>query len=292
MINNLINYVKNTFHTIKKEDVVKNLDDIATAIKEEVIPTLDVVIKNSDLEVINKSKYVKSLMITSGIKAKDGRDLFVKIKGIVTNINKSLSNLESLVLDELPDVVSDKTITVKDATILKTISDIGNITLFTGDVAYLILIDGNVDNTEFPKKKINDIIDNIPTYGNMLKVYGSNFNKTLENIKKLPDTLLVLDNKKANMLEKIVSKNAKLIDIPNSSNFNYNPIYHVRMWLVDVEMLKYERLKDKKKLIELKIMELKLKAKNESNDKLTKQIEYYEEKLAKIDYKISKIEEN
>ena len=292
MINNLINYVKNTFHTIKKEDVVKNLDDIATAIKEEVLPTLDVVIKNSDLEVINKSKYAKSLMVTSGIKAKDGRELFVKIKGIITNINKSLNNLETLVLDELPDIVSDKTITVKDAAILKTISDIGNITLFTSDVAYLILIDGNVNDTEFPKKKINDIIDGIPTYGNMLKVYGSNFNNKLENIKKLPDTKLVLDNKKANMLEKIVSKNAKLIDVPNASSFNYNPIYHVRMWLVDVEMLKYERLKDKKKLIELKIMELKLKAKNESNDKLTKQIEYYEEKLAKIDYKISKIEEN
>ena len=292
MINNLINYVKNTFHTIKKEDVVKNLDDIATAIKEEVLPTLDVVIKNSDLEIINKSKYIKPIMITSGIKAKDGRELFVKIKGIITNINKALGNLETLVLDELPDIVSDKTITVKDAAILKTISDIGNITLFTSDVAYLILIDGNVNDTEFPKKKINDVIDGIPTYGNMLKVYGSNFNNKLENIKKLPDTKLVLDNKKANMLEKIVSKNAKLIDVPNASSFNGNPIYHVRMWLVDIEMLKYERLKDKKKLIELKIMELKLKAKNESNDKLTKQIEYYEEKLAKIDYKISKIEEN
>ena len=292
MINNLINYVKNTFHTIKKEDVVKNLDDIATAIKEEVLPTLDVVIKNSDLEIINKSKYIKPIMITSGIKAKDGRELFVKIKGIITNINKSLNNLETLVLDELPDIVSDKTITVKDAAILKTISDIGNITLFTSDVAYLILIDGNVNDTEFPKKKIDDIVNGIPTYGNMLKVYGSNFNNKLENIKKLPDTKLVLDNKKANMLEKIVSKNAKLIDVPNASSFNGNPIYHVRMWLVDVEMLKYERLKDKKKLIELKIMELKLKAKNESNDKLTKQIEYYEEKLAKIDYKISKIEEN
>ena len=292
MINNLINYVKNTFHTIKKEDVVKNLDDIATAIKEEVLPTLDVVIKNSDLEIINKSKYIKPIMITSGIKAKDGRELFVKIKGIITNINKSLNNLETLVLDELPDIVSDKTITVKDAAILKTISDIGNITLFTSDVAYLILIDGNVNDTEFPKKKIDDIVNGIPTYGNMLKVYGRNFNNKLENIKILPDTKLVLDNKKANMLEKIVSKNAKLIDVPNASSFNGNPIYHVRMWLVDIEMLKYERLKDKKKLIELKIMELKLKAKNESNDKLTKQIEYYEEKLAKIDYKISKIEEN
>ena len=290
MINNLINYVKTVFHTIKKEDVVKNLDDITTAIKEEVIPTLDVVIKNSDLEVINKSKYVKSLMITSDIKAKDGRDLFVKIKGIFVNINKSLSNLETLVVDELPDIVSDKTITVKDAAILKTISDIGNMALYASDFAYFVIIDGDPNNTEFPKKKINDILHNLPTYGSMLKIYGNNFNKTIENIKKLPDIKLTLDNKKANMLEKIVSKDAKLVDTPIASGFNYNPIYHVRMWLVDVEMLKYERLKDKKKLIELKLMELKLKAKNESNDKLTKQIEYYEEKLAKIEYKISKIE--
>jgi hypothetical protein len=62
------------------------------------------------------------------------------------------------------------------------------------------------------------------------------------------------------------------------------------MWLVDREMDKYESLKDTKKLIELRINELKLKERETRDPKLEKQIEYYEDKLASIEYEIKNIE--
>ena len=63
------------------------------------------------------------------------------------------------------------------------------------------------------------------------------------------------------------------------------------MWLIDRDIAKLEALKDKKRLIELRIMELKIEEKSGEDGDLSKQIEYYEDKLANIEYKIEKLEE-
>ena len=74
-----------------------------------------------------------------------------------------------------------------------------------------------------------------------------------------------------------------------SFNFIGNPIYHIRLFLVDLEMLRLERLKNRRKLVELKLLELRNK--DASDPKIKKQIEYYEQKLEALDRKINRIME-
>ena len=74
-----------------------------------------------------------------------------------------------------------------------------------------------------------------------------------------------------------------------SLNFIGNPIYHLRLFLVDLEMLRLERLKNRRKLVELKLLELR--SKDPNDPKIKKQIEYYEKKLETLDRKINRIME-
>ena len=74
------------------------------------------------------------------------------------------------------------------------------------------------------------------------------------------------------------------------STFIGNPIYHLRLLLVDLQMLRLETLKERKRILELKVLELKQKETTGKVDpKLKQQIQYYEDKIKKVNMKIDKI---
>lgn len=290
MIQALVDYVRGINHTIKKIEVTKNLENTLGAINDDVIPMLDSLIKNGNISIIKDSLILKSIKYTSGIKSKDNKELLVKIKGIIVNISKAGKNLEKIVSDNLSDIVTDKTATVQDGAILKIVSDITSLCMYIMDFGYLVLIQGKSANTDLPKITLDQIKAGIPAFASILKSYGKDFNKSITELAKLPSNSLFIDDTKVSMLEKIVSKFSKTIPVPNTTGFINNPIYHFRMWLADNDVAKYESLKEKKKLIELKVLELKLEQDGDNNPKLLQQIEYYENKVATMDYDIRMFE--
>jgi len=290
MLNTLVNFFHSMNHTTKKEDVITNVKRTFDNLNNEVLPTLSNIIDNvGTSDVIKKNNNIKLLAISAGIKSKDNKDTLVKLKGILTNIAKSDNSVEKLINDKLPDVVTDKTATVRDLAILKLASDLSNITLYTLDFLYFILTD--VKDSDYPKIKFQQIKDGMMDYGMLIKNYGDKFNKKIDEIGKIADIPLESDPSKSSFFEKLLSKQGKVTNMPSVNNFVGNPVYHIRLWLVDREVKKYENLKDKKKLLELKVLELKAKEANEGeNPKLKKQIEYYEDKISSVEYEISKIE--
>jgi len=292
MVTELLQYVNSMHHTIKKDDVVKNLENVLTIINDDVLPTLDGMIKNSKLEVIANSPILKNIAYGTGLKAKDNKDLLVKIKNVVSDVSKSGTKLQSVVNNELNQVVTNKTVTVKEATVLKVVSDISAMSMFIMDFNYLVLISGMNSETNYPKIKLHSIKEAVPTFSSIIKSYSKDFSKTVGNLDKLPSNSMVIDDSKVSMMDKIVSKFSKGISLPNTKGFTNNPIYHFRMWLTDRDVDKYESLKDKKKLIELKLLELKLLEEGENNPKLRKQIEYYEDKLSTMEYNMKQFEED
>lgn len=71
-----------------------------------------------------------------------------------------------------------------------------------------------------------------------------------------------------------------------TKNFMGNPIYHLRLFLVDLRTMRLESLKEEKTLLELRILELK---NGDPDGKLKSQISYYENKLNKLDMKIKRL---
>lgn len=288
MLNSILELVRGMHHTIKKEDVLKTTEFVFNNLNNEVIPTLDNLMQVKDLEQIVDTNIFSMISRSADIKSKDARDAVKKLKNGFVGINKSYKQVVGLIEDELSDVVTNKTVTAKDAAILRMVNDIGAMNNFVMDLSYLVIM--NKEETNLPKFKMKTVKNNINGFGNAFQAYGDKFSSTLKDMSKISSTLISISEGKESFLGLNLKKTGKTVDLPMANGFINNPIYHIRMWLVDREVEKYESLKDKKRLVELRLMELKLEESNESDPKLRKQIEYYEDKLSKIEYSIEKIE--
>ena len=289
MISSLRDLVLRLNTTITRKDVMKNVELIFSSISEDVIPSLKELEDNIDKVSKEKLLKLKNVAAISGIKHKDHKDIITKILVTYTSIQKEYTTFLDLVNKELSEVITNKTITAKDAVILRIISDIASMNSYVLDFSYYLLI--NDKETILPKYKLKYVNDGSVLFSSLYKVYSNNIHKLLQDVYKTSDNKLDVEDE-SGMNEVMLSKTGKLVVLPQASGFINNPIYHFRIWLTDREMNKYESLKDKKRLIELKVLELKLKQSNGNEPELSKQIEYYEEKLSKTEHAIERIEQN
>ncbi len=288
-LNGILTYIKNMFHTVNKEDVLKTAEFVFTNLNKDVIPAVNEMIANGDLPAIKNSNILNIIGNSSNIRYKDHKELFVKIRDILTKINANHKPFIALIQNELSDVVTDTAATPKDAAILKILNDIGAMNIFILDLSYYVIMEK--DSGGISKKKIATIQDTAYDFAISLREYGKDFTKLIKDIPKVSDSIININDGKDSMLQSLIAHTGISLSLPFTKGFVNNPIYHIRMWLVDREVEKYESLKERRKLIELRLTELKLEEDGQADQGLRKQIEYYEDRLSKLDYEIDQLEQ-
>jgi len=295
MINELITYIGSMGNITKKTEILEGLGNTTTNINRSIIPVLDKSIdffKKNEVP-IDKLKLTRNMNEYGKLYVINVSTMLIVIRNIFKDIVKNESKLVRLVDDNLEGLISKTNLTVRETAILKVIEDISDMSLYTYDYVYLlinrhpdIVVDG--ENIYLSKPKINEIYRNLYTYAMMVKTYND-FTKTVSDLGKVAD-IKIQENSNRSLLKNISSKLGKSMSLP-LNGFVGNIIYHWGMFMVDREVKKYESLKDKQKLIELKLLELQSKNNGSENPRLTKQIEYYEEKLKSVEYKIREVED-
>ena len=271
---------------VKKEQLIKTFEQIHLIAQEDVLPALTELKNYEKSSKITKSEIfglTKELIKINGGKSKN---IISDLESLFIEIGKNVNGIEQLLNKHTSFVLTNKVMGVKDAAIVKLVDDIGSLTLFSMD--YITCLLSNVNDTAFPKIKFKKLKEGIPAFINLVVGYNGKIKNTIDNITKLDDTSIDSNTSEAMLGVKLNSSGITSL-VPDG--FINNPFYHIRMWFVDREINKLEALRDKKKLIELRIMELKIEEKSGSDGDLSKQIEYYEDKLAAIEYKIQKLEE-
>lgn len=111
-----------------------------------------------------------------------------------------------------------------------------------------------------------------------------------KRFKEVPDIVATKEN--IPMIEKTVG-------VLKTDPFNFglipvflNPIYHVRMAIAEWQVNRYKAAQEEKKMLEFKLMHLKDLDAGKKNPKLQEQIEYTEQRLAKLNYKLAQQEES
>jgi len=279
----------------KKTEILEGLGNTTTNINRSIIPVLDKSIdffKKNEVP-IDKLKLTRNMNEYGKLYVINVSTMLIVIRNIFKDIVKNESKLVRLVDDNLEGLISKTNLTVRETAILKVIEDISDMSLYTYDYVYLlinrhpdIVVDG--ENIYLSKPKINEIYRNLYTYAMMVKTYND-FTKTVSDLGKVAD-IKIQENSNRSLLKNISSKLGKSMSLP-LNGFVGNIIYHWGMFMVDREVKNYESLKDKQKLIELKLLELQSKNNGSENPRLTKQIEYYEEKLKSVEYKIREVED-
>lgn len=287
MLTELWNEITSIFTNDKFARIKSKTEATFTAVVYEIengiLPILDNYQDPKNKAILDNLKNSNTFkIIKEGLKVNDPSKLLVELevyfKDILTNQSKIVSSINTI----LSDSVNEKTITFKQYEMMNYIDDMYSNTYFTTELLYILIRDEK--NSMLSQKQVIKLLKQLPSF--KLKV----LNKVT-----VKEALATISNSSA---ESIYDRNSA--DAPDSikmsgikvSNFIGNPIFSFRKWLVDKDIDKAKALEDTKNLIELRLLELRNQAAGESdNEGLRKQIEYYEDKLAEVDSKISKLME-
>jgi hypothetical protein len=273
----------------------------------DVIPTLDEILEAYGNGMNDGHFHLPIYMfnvVRPKNKVKNDVEFINVIRDTFTGFVDMYDDFSSKCIHALPSFLSSGVISVRDAGILKVVNDISYLTLFVQDFLYYYLSRGDVSS--FPKKRQNDIVNNAPLFMDIFVKYSIvNKKDMIKDLMNLPEELIDenIDDKKSmistviqnnlsennEMLSEFFSDSRKTDSLPTVSSFNGNPIYHIRMWLVDKDLEKYDELKRKRILVQYKLAAIKRKAEGGDASDLNKQIDFNEKKLSDIEYEMAKL---
>jgi hypothetical protein len=292
MLNKIIGLVRNEKSTQKREDISTLLTNTLAAIDSDIIPMMEQQLQfhkdnKTDIDDIKSYTLLNNM---SGRKYKDVNGLLNYILNMFNDVSKNKDKLTKLVND-LPNIITKEELTVRDSSVIIVVDDLSSAVMFTSDLLYIGILDLGGLDTAYPKKKIADIESGIASYSTIIDNYGNGgFSKVIKDIESASNVKVDTNFDNESIFSVIVGKSGGSPTLP-VHGFIGNPIYHIRRWLVDLEIRKYNNLKEKKRLTELKLLSLKSKRDGNVNNALEKQIEYYEDKIIRVEREIARIEE-
>jgi len=302
---NIVNFIKNTVNNFSKNNSVDDLEISLEGIR-------DIIDTYISLEEINKVAPLSSKKNTDIIKEfyKEFHKSEPNVKLSATNnfpldIQTLFKNVKvngDFIRDEIDnisgDIVVTQAMTAAKANYFRAVSHYYFLTEYALDLANYFYIN-EVDNASIKlskkamlnKQQIKFIEANMWIFARLLSVYGDDSDSFLDRINNLKDVYIPKED--IEEIEELYEPNN--LDILNNLPVGFigSPIYSVRLIFAEWEATRYKELKNKKKLLELRYLYLKmLKENGDSDIGLEKEIESLQKQLTDIDYSISKIEKS
>lgn len=212
-------------------------------------------------------------------------------KNVQTNGSKVLSELEDL----KSEVIVSQALSAAKATILRAVAHYYFMTKYALDFAnYLTIQEAAHGGVELPrdaqlnKKQIQFIEKNLWIYARLLSVYGSDPDKFMSRLSEIESYQITKDS-----MDEELTVSASKIDLFDNlpQGFIGSPIYTVGLIFVQWEADRYKELKDKKKLLELRCLHLRMLQEQGRGDAETeREIAHLQRRCTDLSFKISKIE--
>jgi len=295
---------------IDRDELLEVLSSVEEAINGAIIPNIKDILNNVKGETV-----LANNTLFSSLNLKTDDMFFKRVLKVCTDYSKIIPALKVKIDEELPDKFNANTSNINIRLALSLVG-VGTFLAHSLNDVFMFIIAKfylrdkiDIDKVLADKigKKLITLIQKLP------ELEKANFEALVDIIGKVPvintirdeDTSVIPTDVVTGFMTKTFKikniftlsfikqalglKSDKTVTAKNiQMNFIYNPIYHIRLFLVDLEELRLERLKDSKRLLELRLLELKNRANTENDPKLKEAITYYENKLEKIDRKIER----
>lgn len=286
MIKKLLMYVTSLpSKLVKRNDLENEIDDIYSNIRVNIKPMVDLVLDLSKKKNIKLSEI--SFLDKTSLSAdfKEVSRLVIKINSVLDGILANRGDLEDYV-SKIPNQISTTGITTNQALSINVIDNLRFFIEMSGDILLYIAEQYNGTEDSAFTVKITRLKKNLLyDYYNILVGY-SNFKTVIVDLDNM-----VINNNDA-MIESVLSdKDVNIVGRTEHlvKGFIGNPIYHIRIWLVNRDISSIKTLEKKREYVELLLAELELKQSNQYDATLEASIENakalineYEDKIEKL----------
>lgn len=220
------------------------------------------------------------------------------IHEVLNTMSIKLTELETMVNKSFGDSIVNSQLTYHQANLLRLVE----MTEFFLIYSRRLLI--NIINNEykyldsrpsigepFVKGDLKWLESNLGTYATMLAIYSQDKENFFRAIKSVPDLIVSDDKDETETALKVHGDNLdpfRLGFIP----YVLNPIYHIRMAIVDWRHNRIEAAKAERELLELRIQQYIMKRNGTDNAKMDQMINNAQERLKRLNKKITDMEES
>jgi len=269
-----------TNQVIKTTDLAMSTTQTLVAFKDtavEITSQFSILLEQTNLDYYKEAKKI-------GYDVKSNKEL---AKVLMDDCDTIISATEEVIerIEDLPKILTNTSITIKQMTILEITKKLESLMFVFPRLEMYIMYKVSGDKKLLYKSGYEDILRTAVLYHDVIKDF-----KSKSTIFKDVDGLSSV------MLRGEVSE-IKAIASKNDTRFNYGKNKFITSWIynigklsVDMDIAKIERLKDSKKLMELKILELQeTETSGGVSTQISKQIEYYENKITKLDRNIEEL---
>jgi len=296
-----------------KSEFLEMVDAIDKNINATVLPSINELIKTT-----SDSDVLVSTIAFSSLKEKKDSSFFKRLYNVISKYRDTLPSLKSKIEEYMPDTI---TTTSNDVNVRLVLSLVSEGVFFSETtpvmLSYLISKYYTKSSTELdpstvrqmgqrlsitvkiiPELEKADLKPIIEAIGNVPTIKSLKFESTSTIPSEVvlgffKDTFSIKNFYTLTTIKRLLGY-FNIKDYKNKQDiakgFIGNPIMHLRLLFVDLTALRLEAMKDKRKLLELRLLELRsFNNDGSTNPKLSKQIAFYEDKLNKLDMKIDKL---
>lgn len=303
MSNSIVGFVKRLIPTLSKSDLETDLEVSMDALKVAISSFEDfksahaaAKINSPEVLALVKDFYKEYDKASTGISLSGGKRIAEDLLALFHNLEINGALLQREIADISNEVIISSALSAARGNVLRGVEHFYFITRYALDlINHLYCLECKSAGLELSKaaipnpKQVEFIDKNLWVFARLLAVYGQepkDFSRKLESL-----TLSALPKEKIDELMDIYK--ASQVDLFSNlpDNFIGSPIYTVRLIFSQWEADRYKQLKDKKKLLELRALHLRLLREQGHGDVNTeKEIEYLQKRITDIDHSISRTE--
>ena len=297
----LFDFLSKLLPRLKKHDMIEQLKITKNALEDVAIPNY-----SSAISYLKGRKYKSDEVIaletafyeTALLKGNEKRNNFIlDIESRLSNLLNNFLHLEEQVFILFDQDILRDGLTLKQTILMKDCDDMFFI------VQYLIeLLDfvyykeitsaagtDQLDYTSFLKIRIDEINRNIRPFTKSFIKLTIKPEKYKELIGNMPDASTNPSARKT-VISVYGNNMPENYGFYQASGVVYNPIYHVRLIIAQWSIEKHKLNIDKKRMLELRLLDLKNQDAESPSPQIQREISYLEERINKLEEKIHNME--
>ena len=211
-------------------------------------------------------------------------------------IKANLTYIQGLIEELMERDVINEGLTAKKAILIRAVEHISFVSRFATDLLNLTYVNeaGEVDADveeamRLSPGAIKHVQRNLLTFASLVSNYGipsKDFEKLVLNIPEI-----VISSKNSSAIAGMY-KEQEIDPFASSymTGFSGNPIYHLRLLVAEWQANRYKANKDKKKVLELRLLHLKLLQEKKNDPKIENEITYIQNRVDKIEHYLREVE--
>ena len=214
------------------------------------------------------------------------------------HIRDNVQYIQTVVEDLLERDVIAEGLTAKKALILRAAESLSFISRFSTDLLNFVYVNEAIEinaeieeNMRLSPAAIKHVQMRIDKFANLISSYGipnKDFSKLLATVPEI-----IINSKTANSIKGVYKdQDIDPMEQYHTSGFTSNPIYHLRLVVAEWQANRFKANKEKKQILELRLLHLKLLQNKKNDPKLENEINYIQSRIDGIDKYLLEVEQD